>query len=66
MNIRQGVQDIKYLEKLREIAGGREDVQSFLKEAAHKVVVTEAHDHTTPDRMREEAAALILKYGNVE
>ena len=63
MNLRQGVQDIKYLDRLREVAGGEPEVKAFLKEAARKVMVTEMHDHTAPDRMREEAAALILKYG---
>ena len=64
MNLRQGVQDIKYLDKLREIAGDRDEVRQFLEEAVRKVMVTDMHDHTTPDRMREKAAELILKYTN--
>ncbi|MCR5840328.1 MAG: hypothetical protein K6G94_11930 [Kiritimatiellae bacterium] len=62
MNLRQGVQDVKYFDKLREIAGDRKEVKEFLEEAVHKVMVTDMHDHSTPDKMREKAAELILKY----
>ena len=66
MNLRQGVQDVKYLDKLREVAGDRAEVREFLGEAVQKVMVTDLHDKTTPDRMREKAAELILKYAKEE
>ena len=62
MNLRQSVQDIKYLDRLREVAGSDPEVAAFLKSAPERVMVTEMHDRTTPDRMREEAARLILKH----
>ena len=62
MNLRQSVQDIKYLDKLREVAGDEMEVRDFLNEAAWRVMVLEMHDHQAPDRMREMAAMLILKY----
>lgn len=64
MNLRQGVQDVKYLDRLREIAGDRDEVKEFLEKAVQKVMVSDMHDKTTPDRMREKAAELILKYSN--
>ena len=63
MNLRQGVQDIKYLDKLREVAGSQPEVAEFLKAAPRRVMVVDMHDKTAPDRMREEAARLLLKYG---
>ncbi len=62
MNLRQSVQDIKYLDRLREVAGSDPEVAAFLKSAPERVMVTEMHDRTAPDRMREEAARLILKH----
>ena len=56
------MQDIKYLAKLREVAGSKPEVAAFLKSAPERVMVVEMHDKTAPDRMREEAARLILKY----
>ena len=63
MNLRQGVQDVKYLDKLREVAGSQPEVAAFLKSAPERVMVVDMHDRTAPDRMREEAARLLLKYG---
>lgn len=62
MNLRQSVQDVKYLAKLREVAGSEPEVAAFLKSAPERVMVVDMHDRTAPDRMREEAARLILKY----
>jgi len=61
MAVRQGMTDVKYLQKLREVGKESPEVQAFLKTAAKRVVVDFAHDPTMPDRVREEAAALILK-----
>lgn len=62
MSMRRGFEDVKYLDLLEKVAGDRPEVKTFLTEAAVKVVETERHDRTTPDRMRERAAELILKY----
>ena len=61
MAVRQGVNDVKYLAKLREVGKDSAEAQAFLKTAARRVVVDKAHDPTEADRVREEAAALILK-----
>ena len=61
MAVRQGMTDVKYLQKLREVGKDSPEAQAFLKTAAKRVVVDFAHDPTMPDRVREEAAALILK-----
>ncbi len=61
MAFRQGMTDIKYLAKLREIGKGSPEAQEFLKNAAKRVVIDFAHDPETADKVREEAAALILK-----
>ena len=61
MAVRQGMTDVKYLQKLREVGKNSPEAQAFLKTAAKRVVVDFAHDPTMPDRVREEAAALILK-----
>ena len=62
MSMRRGVEDVKYLAKLKAVAGGDPEVEAFLSKAPEAVVVRERHDRTTPDRMREEAARLILKH----
>jgi hypothetical protein len=41
---------------------GEPEVKAFLASAPERVVERERHDRTAPDRMREEAARLILKY----
>ena len=61
MAVRQGVNDVKYLAKLREVGKDSADAQEFLKTAARRVLVEKAHDPNEADRVREEAAALILK-----
>ena len=62
MSMRRGVEDLKYLEKLRAVAGNRPEVRKFLEDAPVRVTGTERHDKTTADRMREQAADLILRY----
>ena len=65
MALRQGVQDVKYLAVLRRVAGGSEEVDGFLREAAVRVTDNPAGgDRGIPDRMREKAAELILKYSS--
>ena len=63
MSFRRGIYDVKYISRLRAVAGDRPEVKTFLEAAAKRVVVTEKHDRTAADRVREEAAELILKYG---
>lgn len=64
MAVRQGMTDVKYLAKLREIGKDSPEAQEFLKNAAKRVVVDFAHDASMPDQVREEAAQLILKLQN--
>ena len=61
MNFRRGVNDVKYLAKLRELAGGDPEVRAFLRAAAQRVVETGRIDRTAADRVREEVAARILR-----
>ena len=61
MAVRQGMTDVKYLQKLREVGKESPEAQDFLKTAAKRVVVDFGHDPSMPDKVREEAAALILK-----
>ena len=61
MAFRQGVMDVKYLAKLREIGENSPEAQNFLKTAARRVVLDARYDRTMPDQIREEAARLILK-----
>ena len=60
MAVRQGMTDVKYLQKLREVGKNSPAAQAFLKNASKRVVVDFAHDPLMPDKVREEAAALIL------
>ncbi len=62
MSMRRGVEDVKYLAKLKAVAGDVPEVKAFLKDAPERVLDVERHDKTAPDRMRAEAARLILKY----
>lgn len=61
MAFRQGMTDVKYLDKLRELGKGNKEVEEFLQNAAKRVVVDFGHDPNMPDKVREEAAKLILK-----
>ena len=61
MALRQGMMDVKYLAKLREVGKDSPEAQAFLKTAAKRVCVDLSHDPTAADKVREEAVALILK-----
>ncbi|MFA6930734.1 MAG: sugar-binding protein [Lentisphaeria bacterium] len=61
MALRQGMTDIKYLDKLRQLSKGNPEAEAFLSEAARRVVVDFGHDPKMPDQVREEAAMLIMK-----
>ena len=60
--LRQGVEDVKYLKLLRMVGGDDPVVQDFLKAAAKRVTDNPTGgDRRLADRVRDEAAALILK-----
>ena len=61
MAVRQGITDVAYLQKLREVGKNSPEAQAFLKNAAKRVLVDHAHDRHMPDKVREEAAELIVK-----
>ncbi|MFA6929378.1 MAG: hypothetical protein WCT05_03550 [Lentisphaeria bacterium] len=61
MALRQGMMDVKYLAKLREVGKDSPEAQAFLKTAATRVCIDFSHDPTTADKVRDEAAELILK-----
>lgn len=61
MALREGMNDIRYLAKLREIAPDDPKVRKFLAEAVNRVCVTRAHDPDEADRVRAEAIELILE-----
>ena len=61
MAVRQGIMDVKYLAKLRKIAGNSVEAKQFLETAARKVVKDQRFNTSMPDQVREEAARLILK-----
>ena len=57
-----GVEDVKYLKLLRMVGGDDPVVQDFLKAAAKRVTDNPTGgDRRLADRVRDEAAALILK-----
>ena len=60
--LRQGVQDVKYLKILADVGKDSPEAQAFLKDAAWRVVRNPAGgDRRLADRVRDEAARLILK-----
>ena len=61
MALRQGVMDVKYLAKLKEAGKNSPEAQAFLKNAAKRGVDDFNYDSSMPDKVREEAAHLILK-----
>ena len=61
MAFRQGMTDIKYLAVLKKLAPKHPEAAKFLKAAAKRVVINHLNDPAMPDKVREEAAALILK-----
>lgn len=58
MALRQGTTDIKYLDKLRSLKHPEAD--KFLETATQRMI-DNLHDLDMPDKIREEAATLILK-----
>ena len=61
MAYREGQTDIRYLAALRAAAPKDAAVRAFLEEAGRKVVYDYGHDSTMADRLRKQAAELILE-----
>lgn len=61
MAVRQGVTDTKYIALLRQMSKKHPEAAAFVEKALKNVIEKFPHDHTMPDRMREQAADLILK-----
>ena len=61
MAYREGVTDVKYLAKLREVAGNDPEVKSFLADAARQVIIERPEARDLPAEMRDRARDLILK-----
>lgn len=61
MAYREGVTDVKYLAKLREVAGDDPDVRAFLETATRKTVVEDPSSVDLPDQMREKARECLLR-----
>jgi len=61
MAYREGVTDIRYLDALRELYPQDPEVKNFIKAASREVIVDKPFDSKAPDRLREQARALLLK-----
>lgn len=61
MAYREGVTDVKYLAKLREVAGNDPEVKSFLADAARQVIIERPEARDLPAEMRERARELLLR-----
>jgi hypothetical protein len=61
MAFREGITDLKYIACLREISGADGKVDAFVARAVDRALNTCRHDPTEPDRLREQAAQMILK-----
>jgi hypothetical protein len=61
MAFREGVTDLRYFAKLREIAPGDPEVEKFIADAANRVLGSRKHDPKEPDRLREKAAKMIFE-----
>ena len=61
MAFREGVTDMKYFARLREIAPGDKAVEAFVADAVNRALGTRKHDPAEPDRLRERAAQMILE-----
>jgi hypothetical protein len=61
MAFREGITDLKYIACLREISGADREVEAFVARAVDRALNTCRHDPTEPDRLREQAAQMILK-----
>ena len=53
MSMRRGVEDLKYLARLKKVAGGVPEVKAFLADAPIRVLETDRHVKSTADAMRE-------------
>ena len=62
MAFREGITDIKYLAAVRAVAGDDPEAKAFLERAAKEVIDLTPRDPKTPDRMREEARRLLLRF----
>ena len=60
MLLRRGVDDIRYLDALKDFAD-KPEVAEFLKKAPDRVL-NAVHDFAVPDRIRDEAVELLKKY----
>jgi len=60
MALREGVTDMKYFAKLKEIAGDDPKVKAFIADAVKRVTDTRKHDPAESERARETAAQMIL------
>jgi len=60
---REGVTDVRYLDALRALKTEAPEVKAFLVRAPREVIDEKPLDTKAPDRLREEARALLLKYG---
>ena len=61
MAYREGVTDVKYLAKLREVAGDDPDVRAFLETATRKTVEEDPSSVDLPAQMREKARDCLLR-----
>ena len=61
MAFREGITDLKYFAKLREISPGDPAVEKFISEAVDRALGKCRHDPKEPDRLRERAAKMILE-----
>lgn len=61
MSFREGITDLKYIAKLREIAPNDPEVEKFISNAVERALGSRKHDPKEPDRLRERAAKMILE-----
>jgi hypothetical protein len=61
MSFREGITDLKYIAKLREIAPNDPEVEKFISNAVERALGSRKHDPKEPDRLRERAAKMILQ-----
>ena len=59
---REGATDVRYLDALRALRTDDPAVKAFLDKAAREVLDEKPRDPKAPDRMREEARALLLNH----
>ena len=61
MAVREGMTDLRYLEVIRQLATTHREAADFLKTAVRRVVTDVPHDPVMADKVRAEAADLILR-----